>query len=402
VNDPFDHDDAWPGPQLLASWTVPTLPSEFADRVLFDWHGPRGVPSTPARERRRMPGTIAIATIAAAIAMAAIVVLWLVPRNAPMPVQDPRTNDDAAVAHPVRTTTSLVLQVSPRDAVVRVDGIPIAGPTPFVATALAVGPHDLEVRRDGFVPVTKMVDVDHDGLQLSLVLDVADVVLEIATDPPGAEVRIVAGTRELARGRGADRFAIHRTDGEEIALEVTAPGFQSRRVPVRFSGEPQDRIDVALVPDLGAFFPPAPEIEPGSGPIAPKFGPPPSGRSPAREGARKSIPPTPFDPHTTDLQDPFAGKPAPEQHAGAGDLKNPFVRSAPAARPSAVLRIGVLPGNGPAKVYVDGRLVGTTPIANARVTPGTHHVRWEWGDGRMFKQTITVAADETLVVKGGV
>lgn len=396
----FDPDDAWPGPQLLAAWTVPTLPTEFADRVLFGMHAQRSIPVAP-RVRSRVPSTVA-ATIAVALAMAALVVLVLAPRGGLGPAHDTSTTDAATVAHPVHSTTSLVLEVSPRDAIVRVDGTAVAGPTPFVATSLAIGPHEIQVRRDGYVPLTKVVEIDHEGLRLALALDVAEVVLEVVIDPPDADVRLLAGARELARSHGSGRFSIHRVDSEEILVEVSAGGFHARRVPVRFSGTPQDRIDVALVPDVGTA---APAVEPLV-PATPAPRATPRRTAPARGDIfdpferRGPTPPTPPPQRVSpDLQNPFH-EPTPPGDI-SGDLKDPFHGSAPAATPTAVLRIGVVRGSGPAEVFVDARPIGSTPIGLLKVTPGTHHVRWVWSDGRVFEQSIDVAAGDTKLLKGG-
>jgi hypothetical protein len=84
----------------------------------------------------------------------------------------------------------------------------------------------------------------------------------------------------------------------------------------------------------------------------------------------------------------------------SGDLKNPFSRDDDPVK-SAKLRIGTKPGVPPARVYVDGVFIGTTPISAYRVAPGRHTVEWYWADGHVGTEAVDVEADEVRVVKGG-
>jgi hypothetical protein len=104
----------------------------------------------------------------------------------------------------------------------------------------------------------------------------------------------------------------------------------------------------------------------------------------------------------SDLKDPFAKSDDDIDGESSPNLKDPFHKApAPAARRTSTLRVGVLPGARPATVTIDGHVVGTTPIANHRVTPGEHRIRWDWDDGHSFAQTITIADGEVQLVKGG-
>ena len=47
-----------------------------------------------------------------------------------------------------------------------------------------------------------------------------------------------------------------------------------------------------------------------------------------------------------------------------------------------------------AKVYIDGRLVGTTPLSRTPVPAGTHTVRLERGGYRVWVETVEVTAGE--------
>jgi len=73
VNEPFDDDDGWPDPQVLAAWRVPSLPDDFADRVLAH-ASVAHARVLPQGERRRSSAPV-VAAIAAALAVAAVLVL---------------------------------------------------------------------------------------------------------------------------------------------------------------------------------------------------------------------------------------------------------------------------------------------------------------------------------------
>jgi hypothetical protein len=119
-------------------------------------------------------------------------------------------------------------------------------------------------------------------------------------------------------------------------------------------------------------------------------------------------PPTKTLPKTLpkrDLEDPFGGakQRRDSDHSGSSaSLKDPFQKApAPAATRTATLRLGVVAGMRAATVSIDGRVVGMTPIANHKVTPGKHRIRWDWDDGRVFEQTIDIAAGDVMLLKGG-
>ena len=135
---------------------------------------------------------------------------------------------------------------------------------------------------------------------------------------------------------------------------------------MRFSGAPQEALEITLVPVAASI------------PVK-----------------RKSTP-------SPDLKDPFGKAGRDDDNSATSSLKDPFAKPpAPAARRTSTLRIGVLAGDGPARVSIDGRVVGTTPIVNQRVTPGMHRIRWVWDDGHSFDKTITIADGEILLVKNG-
>lgn len=72
----------------------------------------------------------------------------------------------------------------------------------------------------------------------------------------------------------------------------------------------------------------------------------------------------------------------------------------PPAEERAILRLGTAPGVGLAQVYVDGKHVGSSPIARFDVDPGKHTVRYEWPD-RSEEHEVDVKAGTATMVRGG-
>jgi hypothetical protein len=64
--------------------------------------------------------------------------------------------------------------------------------------------------------------------------------------------------------------------------------------------------------------------------------------------------------------------------------------SAPAAGPSGSLAVDSLPPG--ARVFLDGRLVGTTPVVVDRITPGSHVVRLERTGYRRWSTSVDIVA----------
>jgi hypothetical protein len=319
VNEPFDEDDGWPDPKMLAAWRVPSLPDDFADRVLAnaafaDTH------ARPHRDRDR-PLAPLVAAIAGALAVAAALVLVLATRPE-RPVATP--------PEPVAVPVSVIASVPP---------VPETPAPPLPVPQVVAGPI---------------------------------VVIDVTVEPATAEVRVVSAGHELVRGRGSQPFAVNRERNDDIVLEVSAPDFEPKRVPVHFSDAGQISIEITLEP-----LPPSLRKTPRSRT--------PSGSAPA----------------DSSLKDPFR-KGGDDDSVHSPNLKDPFHKApAPAASRTSTLRIGVRSGYGPAKVSIDGDVVGTTPIVNHRVTPGVHRIRWDWDDGLSFETTVDVPKGEVRLVKNG-
>jgi hypothetical protein len=197
---PSDLEETLPPRSLLESYTVSELPVDFTDRVMASLHA--GVAPSPAPSRA--PWIFAAASSACAIA--ACVALVLSQRQAPPPTPEPAAPAVAVVAPPpaapppaagprpaaapvaVRPSGDVIVQVDPPDAIVRVDGVRIveASGSPFVRTNLLVGPHLVEVEREGYRSWSQRIDVPAHALPLSVALQPLS---PAALVPPGTPRR---------------------------------------------------------------------------------------------------------------------------------------------------------------------------------------------------------------------
>ena len=165
--------DVWDGDALLPlealdAWSVPDMPENMKERVMSQldetWRvGTTGHPGASPDKSRA--STIALLTaVAAAAAAAAAVLLVVRPEAEPT---GPR--NDAVVTAPA-PRGHLTLEVDPPDAVVELDGVALQGPSPFVATELSVGSHELRVHHEGHVAWTRVVHVPSSQLHLPIKL----------------------------------------------------------------------------------------------------------------------------------------------------------------------------------------------------------------------------------------
>jgi hypothetical protein len=54
----------------------------------------------------------------------------------------------------------------------------------------------------------------------------------------------------------------------------------------------------------------------------------------------------------------------------------------------------------PADVYVDGKKQDKKTPVFVKVSSGSHTVKWKWDDGKTDTQTVSVAANESKLLKG--
>lgn len=371
----YDDEPTLPERDLLEAWEVPMTSPELTDRIMSRLDGMSAAPS-PRRDQRRGQGRLEWAVVAVGMVAAAALVLALVrPGSSPpaeLPaaaaVTGPGAVASAASAGPAARVPTLVVRTEPADATVHIDGVPVAGPSPFSISGLRSGAHRLTVEREGYLPVERTVEGGM-ATELPIELPRRDVVLSIAVDPPDATVTLLTEGERVEIGSDGGRHLLERRAGLRYEVEASAPGFLTRRITLPLTGRADQEVRLSLVPD-----PAAPE--PRSRPSRSRL----SGSSP-------------------DLEDPFGGRRGDE--ATAGVLMNPFSAGDDEPEPVelARLRIGTGAGDPPAKVFVDGKLEGTTPIMTIEVEPGRHRVEFRFPDGRSKTIVVTVEAGETKVVK---
>lgn len=188
-----DLDEALPPRDVLEAYTVPDLPLDFTDRVMASLH-----PTTTPHRPVRAPWIVA--GVATACAIAATALLVLTPRRevtqvVPVVAATPAgpAAEPVPVAAPIAAATGdLVIEATPHDAIVRIDGVPIGeslGGSPFVRTNLPVGTHVVEVERDGFLPWHRSIDLPPRALHLKVELHAAEVAPTLAPGTPVPEPR---------------------------------------------------------------------------------------------------------------------------------------------------------------------------------------------------------------------
>jgi TonB family protein len=187
VNDEMQDADGLPSRAVLDEWTVAEMPKDMKERVMAQMHEQWNVATQPvggAPFGAYMPAqsngahvlAMVVAAIAATAAAAALVITWQ-RGDVPAPVGPPQSQPTAVALPPELTRPNrghLTLEVDPPDAVVEIDGRTIEGPSPFVATGLAIGPHDVLVKRDGHVEWKRVVDMPGGQLHLPITLVAAD------------------------------------------------------------------------------------------------------------------------------------------------------------------------------------------------------------------------------------
>lgn len=171
--------------------------------------------------------------------------------------------------------------------------------------------------------------------------DAKDLHVTVEVQPPDATLRLLRDEQEVGRGVAGATFTLQPIDGARYIVEASADGYVTQRTGIDFRGnEATLRLELARMPT----------VEP-SGPT---------------------------------VRDKDAGPP-----------------STPPQAKNCIVRIGTSRGASPAKVKVDGKLIGTTPIASYKVTCGRHEVTWEWANGRTLTETVVMSDGESRTLKRG-
>jgi eukaryotic-like serine/threonine-protein kinase len=255
--------------------------------------------------------------------------------------------------------TALTVQTTPSDAKVTVDGRAIDGESPFVVSNLEPGKHKLVVSGDAYLPFEREIDVPASGLNFPVPpLQAKEVTLVLDSDPAGASMKLVVDGKAVDMGTAGSQHKVTRDPNGTYEVEASLKGYVTKKEPLRFTGDATQPVRVTLVRD---------QTIADASTTAEKPEPTPKTTTSKRPKPTTSTP-----------------KPTPK----------------PAAK-TAILRIGTNPGVPPAKVTVDGRFVGKTPLQEVKVPPGSRKVKFEWTDRPTVTQTVNVGDNESKVVKGG-
>jgi hypothetical protein len=277
--------------------------------------------------------------------------------------------------------SALTVQTTPPDVQLEVDGKAIAGTSPFVVSDLQSGKHKVRVSREGYLPFERDVEVGGSGLNLPVALAHRDVTLLLESDPPGAAMSLIVGGQAYPMGTAGAQFKLTREPTATYQVEASAQGFLTTRVDLAFTGEPAEKVKLTLARDNNATIAVAPvPVQPGTPPVV----------DPGKPVVNPT--PTPATPTPTPTPATTPSKPKPPK---------PKPTPAPTLAKTSTLKIGANAGVAPAQVFVDGKLVGSTPIGNLKVTPGKHKVKWKWADGREVTTSVDVADGESKVIKAG-
>jgi len=186
----------------------------------------------PARGGHRRGRAVAIAALIALIAMGGAAVAWQVGEGAADPatamglaVDGARTSSAPAGAH----RATLVIDSSPRGARVRLDGRPLAEPTPTSAEIAPDVAHRVELERDGF---RRWVDervsaTPGENVRIVPALVAQRAALSVTSRPPGATVEldgVALGETplhldDLRPGRGR-RLVLRKADYKPLTVTV--------------------------------------------------------------------------------------------------------------------------------------------------------------------------------------
>ncbi len=404
-DDLLDGDPSLPERDVLESWMVPPPAADFTDRIMehVDTHLAAARPVASVVPPRR--GGLRWAVVGVGMVAAAALVLGLVQLGGSGPAASLEPTVPVAAPSPAATLAvvpravpvgQVVVETTPSDSTLLVDGAAVSGSSPYLVSGLSAGSHRLEVMREGYLTSEHSVQggADH---RLSVSLSRRDVVLLLVVDPPLAQVQLRARDQVVDIGHDGSRHALRREPGMRYRIEASAPGYLSRTVELPPTAEPDQTVRLILAPDPDQALP---AKAPAAGSRRPSGLPSADSRSPDLDDPFASRYPS----SSGEKKDPFAGR-DPSSPTTAGDVLDPFLpkakpgKSKPAKAKPGKLRIGTKPGAAPARIRVDGKLVGTTPLMNVSVTPGRHEVQWHWPDGRTSMRMVTVREGETRVLK---
>jgi TonB family protein len=184
--------------EWLQEWTVPEMPTDIKERVMAQVHEQwnMGVPTHAygAQPKRSAATLAALLTAGVALAAAGTAVFLSMRPEAPAMNEPPKPAPMAVAAEAPRVPRGhLTIAVMPADATVEIDGVALVGPSPFIATDLTVGAHQLRVAREGHVAWSRVVDVPDGQLHLPIMLAPATAAAEIVDEEVPLETNVAEG-----------------------------------------------------------------------------------------------------------------------------------------------------------------------------------------------------------------
>src|SRR5690606_32833508 len=179
---------------------------------------------------------------------------------------DKETADAKDEGGQVAAVGGVSLELTPADALVKIDGKEYPGGSPRVIGDLAVGTHTVEISQgDAYLPLTQEINVvAGQPVSLPLKLHARNVALDIKVDPPTATLNLVAGTTVTAI---TAKHQLVREPGVEYSIKAAAAGFTETTVPIVFTGDAAQEVPVTLAKQGAAPTPePVPEPVPTADP----------------------------------------------------------------------------------------------------------------------------------------
>jgi serine/threonine-protein kinase len=302
----------------------------------------------PVRRGRTRLAVLAL-TAAAVVAGVVVASLEWPPPSAPSP---------SAVRLEVRSEPSsarVEVRSKPDGADLFLDGVRVAGRTPHVLEAVALGTHRLRVEKTGFRAWEREVRVDAQGPGVISVELAAAARLRVVTSPPGARV-LVDGV-PLQRPSPAEAHDL--VPGSEVRVDVRRPGYRPVVRRVRIAGAGQE-LRLALQPAGVAL---ALDVHPAARRVL--LDRRAVGKTPMRTRA------LPYGDHFLQLLD----------DEGRRWVKIRLGISRASQRPGAENVLLTMNASPWAKVYLGARNLGQVPLANRPIGFGRHRLELRRADG---------------------
>ena len=163
-----DQHESW-----LEAWTVPEMPHDMKERVMSQMDEQWTLVGPPNHQPPPASSGISILTLstagAALIASAAAIVITLLAAEDPQPPPTPAAAPIVVADAPARSG-QLTISVDPPAAICRLDGVQLDGASPYIATDITPGDHELVVELDGYHTWTRTVSIPGQQLHVPVVL----------------------------------------------------------------------------------------------------------------------------------------------------------------------------------------------------------------------------------------